>query len=262
MSKKLLLKALKSQNLDSSKKIDFGSLIITETKQRLVKRQKPRKPDGKIHPSMIGTCPRRMFFHMKQIPYSNWKPNSPELQMTFEIGHAIESVILKLWREQNQLITTQKSIPKNNDRVSGSLDAVYHTSLGVYCLVDVKSANDFSFNTQVGSDDPTSYHRKYKYQIATYMMYFDLPVGVLFYVNKNNSEMVSIQITREDPIIQETRSIIDMYNRNFEASIAPDVSTIRPSCSEDSCPWYKTCCEMPEQSCRVEKEVACGSKNT
>lgn len=204
----------------------------------LINTQSSRQPDGKIHPSSIGSCPRRIFFFMKKVPYTDNYPHSAQLQRIFDMGVDHELRMKRTLRLANILVDVDVPIPDNNDRVSGVCDAVVLLD-NEYVVCEIKTANDFSFKNSIP-------HLNYKYQTACYMIYLNLNSGIIFYQNKNDSSQVEIFINKSDSIINEVQELIKFYNYNFDNNILPDVTTIKPTCTNKSCPYFTKCSSFSE----------------
>lgn len=232
-------KSKNSKKIKDSKEIDLTSIkhISSEYTER---KQHPRKPDGYIHPSGMGGCPRKMFFWMKKIPLTEFKPFSPETMRIFDMGHAVEKITVKSFFEQNILVAEQVPVVSEQDRVRGTLDAILRLD-NKYYIVDVKSACDsqFKFSTP---------HKHYLYQVATYMFYTGIYRGKLYYVNKDNGADKEFDLTVHDSIFKEAQNLIRQYNRNYEENLIPDVTDIRPKCTSKSCYYYSKCMSYSEKT--------------
>lgn len=209
--------------------------------------QIPRKPNGKIHPSSIGSCPRQMYFNMKMVPYSNWRPVNADVKRIFDIGHSIENFILRDFYDLNILVASQVKIDYEPDRFSGTCDAIVHWD-GLTRIVDIKTANKENFYGKIP-------HKKYLYQLSSYMIYSGIPQGFLYYFCKNDSKTDEIHLKITDPVVKETDGLIKMYNFNFNNNIIPNVEEIRPKCNDKSCPYFNHCMRYPETHVYEETKV-------
>lgn len=231
-------KALENKNDESYRDVGNVKSFCNFMDYYKERSQIPRKPNGKIHPSSIGNCPRLMYFNMKMIPYTNWKPVSADTKRIFDIGHSIENFILRDFYNLNILIASQVKIDYEPDRFSGTCDAIIHWD-GATRVIDIKTANKENFYGKIP-------HKKYLYQLSSYMLYSGISHGFLYYVCKNDSKTDEVHIKITDPVVRETENLIKMYNYNFDNNIVPDVTEIRSKCTENTCPYFKHCMRYPE----------------
>lgn len=216
--------------------------LIPPIDKHLTLIQTPNKPDGFIHPSSISKCARYMWFWMNMEPYSNYQPHSPQLQRIFDNGKAVEMMMLKRYHyEMGVMVDEETMTPNNPYRVRGRCDAI-HYSDGLYRIVDYKTANSYSF------ENLSMTMPKYHYQISAYMWLLNINVGTILYYNKNTSELAESTIEAGHPDYKRSLEYIAEYNHNFDNKIIPDVSTIRKSCTNSSCPYFDTCMKYPESS--------------
>lgn len=232
-NKKLLLKQLNEQSVTKPSLEDRCNIVLQ-------KNQRNRQPDGKIHPSSIGGCPRLMYFFMKKIPYTNELPHSPNLQRIFDMGKDYEIRVKKNMKAANILVDVDIKIPENTRRVAGECDAIACME-GEYYVTEIKSANDYQYSKETP-------HYKYKYQTATYMIFLQIPNGKIYYGNKNTSEQLEFDININDSIIKETNDLIDYYNYNYDNKIIPDVTNIKPNCNATSCKYFNLCDKFQQQA--------------
>lgn len=241
-SRKLLFKSVvQAQNQSSG----IPSLIPPIHKH-LTLGQTPNTPDGFIHPSSIGKCPRYIWFWMHKLPYSNWQPHDAQLQLIFDNGKAVEMMMLKRYHyEMGILVDEEVLTPENSFRIRGRCDAILYSD-GFYRIVDYKTANSYSFDNNV----PIA---KYHYQLAAYMYILNVKIGTILYYNKNTSEMAESHITWDHPDFKKSWELIAEYNHNFDNKIAPDVTPIRKSCTHKTCPYFETCMKYPEEAVMVNE---------
>lgn len=235
-TRRLLVKQLQQQQQSKSYSIE------ERINKRLLRDQSPREPDGKIHPSQIGDCPRYIFFFMKKLAYTNYTPHSAQLQRIFDVGKDHEVRVKKRLKAINILVAVDVPIAENPMRVKGTADAIVYID-DKYFVVEIKTANDGQFKYHVP-------HKKYKYQCAAYMYFLDIPDGKIYYSNKNDQTEVEIEMDINDPIVTEMLELVRQYNYNFDNNIVPDVQHIRPKCSATSCWYYNQCMKYPEQAVR------------
>lgn len=239
-SRKLIFQQL--QNIEKS---GFPSLEDV-LKSHLVSQQTQGTPDGFIHPSSLSKCPRYVWFHMNMIPYTNWHPHDPELQLTFDQGKAVEVMMFKRYFfEMNILVAEEKPIPENKHRVKGRCDVILWLD-DEYYIVDIKTANNNSFTHGVP-------YKSYEMQVAAYMIYLGIDKGKVFYYNKDNSQTIESNISITDQVVHDTRELINKFNTNFEHGIVPDVSKIRPKCTDKSCAYFSECMKYPEAEVRLPR---------
>src|SRR5690606_27739699 len=86
-------------------------------------------------------------------------------------------------------------------------------------------------------------HLSYKYQLSTYMIYIGIPDGKLYYQNRDNSKQLEFDLHITDPVVKDTKDLINFYNYNFYNNIVPDVTNIKTKCSATTCKYFNKCSE-------------------
>lgn len=256
-NKEFLLSLVTGQNLDDDGNIEIEYTLTDDIDDYFFRTQAPRQPDGFIHPSSIGDCPRYIFFWMQKVPFTDWRPHDPQLMRIFAMGKVWEMEQKRIFRNMNILVATEVPIPINKDRVKGKADSIIYWR-GNYWLLEQKTANSASYTYKTP-------HKDYKYQIATYEMYLKIPAGKLFYTNKDTSaeKIYKIFDDGNDPIFAEVKSLIASYNYNYVNRIVPDVTALdtdkktnlpkgrNQMCNNKSCPYFTHCMQYPEHAVRI-----------
>lgn len=253
--KEFLLSLVSGQNLDENKEIEYT--LSDDIDDYFFRSQTKRKPDGYIHPSSIGECPRYIFFWMQKIPYTDWRPHDAGLMRIFAMGKVWETEQKRIFRNMNILVATEVPIPKNRDRVKGKADSIVFWR-GQYFILEQKTANAAQFTYRTP-------HLSYKYQLAAYEMYLKIPSGKLFYTNKDTcaEKIYKLFDDGNDPIFAEVKSLIASYNYNYVNRIVPDVTALdmdkktktplgrKSVCNNKNCAYFTHCMQYPEQAVRI-----------
>lgn len=198
-SKKLILSQMRT--LKENRIPQLGPLID----KYLVDIQTPNNPDGFIHPSRLGGCPRYMFFWLKKEPFTEWQPHDARLQKIFDNGFAVEISMFKKYFDKMGLMVGQEvNLPSNPYRVKGRCDVILWWQ-NDYWVVDIKTANSFSFENNIPNHN-------YHLQLATYMRFLGIPKGKIFYYNKNTSETAESFVSSQDSVYDEAFRLIQMHN--------------------------------------------------
>lgn len=138
-----------------------------------------------IGASQIGhPCERKIWYehHEGEPVFSN------KLRMTFELGHAIEKVLLANLEKSGLEIVKNDDIKRMElESLGGTPDAIVKHEDKLY-IVDIKTANDSSFNTFM-KKGLKEWSLQYYLQLIVYMGLFGIGQAILLAINKNTSEM-------------------------------------------------------------------------
>lgn len=168
--------------------------MLTDIIKKQLSLMKSSKRDY-IGASQIGhECSRKIWYE-----YHSEESLFPDkTKMTFEIGHAIEKVILGLLAKSDVEIVNNSDIQRMElESLGGTPDAIIKKE-GRFYILDIKTANDSSFNTFV-KKGLKEWSMQYYYQLTAYMGLFGIGQAILFAINKNTSEFHE-ELIEYDPI--------------------------------------------------------------
>ena len=148
-----------------------------------------RKGDKRnyIGASSIGNpCERAIWYDYKGFP----KSYSAKLCRTFEIGHALEDMILNMLVEAGITITVpygakEKYHPPYFD---GHCDAIVVHDDGSRSILELKTANNSSFQT-FKNKGLRQWNNRYYLQVQSYMGLYDIKRAVVLAINKDTSDL-------------------------------------------------------------------------
>lgn len=204
---------------------------------------KEREYDGYFHPS--GDCLKgelQLFYehHPEFRKNLEFERNSPQLEMTFQVGHAYHALV------ESMLIHLGFTTPEDCEykfrdeehRVSGTLDVrKCYLPDGTWIPLDVKSAGFLPVNKPP--------HPAYVAQLNVYMdLAYDEPQerGILFYIEKPSPHRVYEHVVERDEDLLE-----EIYERWYR---------VREALEKDSPAGLRQCC-MPH----TDDHRACPARN-
>jgi CRISPR/Cas system-associated exonuclease Cas4 (RecB family) len=162
--------------------------------------------------SEAGKCPRQIFFKFKNVPRKEMEPNVLRL---FDHGDHMHQLIMKslLSTRDIHVVASEVNIPPQ-ELVSGRADAIISNGKDLYIL-DIKSMNSMIFKTLT---EPKEENIR---QIQLYSYYFNIPRGILLYVNKDNLQLKEF-IIEYNPI--EAERLIEnltFLKKQIDSNIVP-----------------------------------------
>lgn len=221
--------------------------------------QKPEDRRNYIGASSIGrSCNRAIWYEFRgaerpEIP--------PTLQRIFDTGKQLEGMILGYIQLSGLSIT--RASPKNNmlylqdtelPIFQGHCDAILHLSELESAIVEIKTANNSSFN-QFVKHGLLKWSESYYSQIQAYMGMSSYPKAVILVINKDNAELHHEWIDFDERHYEQLKHKAMMISK---AEVAPDKINKSPLfyiCSRCS---YKSICHgkqvMTPQFMEVKNE--------
>ncbi|MDP2910417.1 MAG: PD-(D/E)XK nuclease family protein [bacterium] len=162
--------------------------------------------------SEAGKCPRQIFFKFKNV---SRKEMEPHILRLFDHGDHMHQLIMKslLSTRDIHVVASEVNIPPQQ-LVSGRADAIISNGKDLYIL-DIKSMNSMIFRTLT---EPKEENIK---QIQLYSYYFNIPRGILLYVNKDNLQLKEF-IIEYNPI--EAERLIEnltFLKKQIDSNIVP-----------------------------------------
>ncbi len=139
-----------------------------------------------------GKCPRAVFFKFKNAPC---KPMNARILRIFEHGELLHRNIFNILYRLRIGVTTEVAIP-SQEIISGRADAIICINNQNYVL-DIKSMNSMIFR-KLTSPKPENI-----YQIQLYMHYFNIPKGILFYIDKDRQEIKEFIVDYDQKLVKQ-----------------------------------------------------------
>lgn len=190
---------------------------------------------GRLSPSALGKCPRRVAFGFAGLDEEKWEANSLEIVDAGTWAH------LK-WQAEGltmgYLSEAEHWVEDPSLYVGGSLDGVLHE----HSVFELKSAAPSVFSRQVL--DQQQPHAEYEVQTTAYMMLFGASHASMVYEDRayGNFHEFRIEMTheKEKAVINSLRALKSMID-NDELPPMYEDCTLRIGKVYRSCPFRKVC---------------------
>lgn len=174
---------------------------------------KNNEPRNYIGASSIGNpCERAIWYGINN-PES--KEVYPKQKLTFEIGKRLETMILDLLKESKLDILTDVYVGSEYPLFEGHLDAYILENGQPKYILEIKTANDSSFNTFKNKGVKLWYPEYYD-QVQSYMGMINIRKCILIAINKNTSELhqeiIPFDEYRYDYLLNKAKRIGETVN--------------------------------------------------
>lgn len=160
-----------------------------------------------------GKCFRSVFFKFKNVPREDIKANILRL---FDHGDHIHQLIMKplLSIRDIHVVAAEVNIPPQ-ELISGRADAIVSCGKELYVL-DIKSMNSMIFK---GLDSPKEENIG---QVQLYMHYFQIPKGILLYVNKDTQELKEFVVSYDKKLAESLLKGLKELKTKIDSNIIPE----------------------------------------
>jgi CRISPR/Cas system-associated exonuclease Cas4 (RecB family) len=162
-----------------------------------------------------GRCQRTVFFKFKKAPREEIEARVLRL---FEHGDYIHRLILNTLFSLGLVRSSEINIPPQQI-ISGRADAILTYENELYVL-DIKSINSFIFKTLVQPKEDNFD------QIQLYLHFFQIPKGILLYVNKDTQELKEFIVvydrSRSEALLKELQALKGKVENNVIPSRLSD----------------------------------------
>ena len=203
--------------------------------------------DSWYHASGAGMCIRKHYYsQIEKLPASEKDSNTMRLFRLGDLVHTDMQDALQLYADENNVevyIEKEIIIPRLN--VRSFIDAMVLKDGALY---DIKTCNDYKWQSIFGKYGKTDGIQNYMVQLGTYGLYFREngvkinKMALLFY-NKNNSRVKDVRVPR---------SYIDMaerywlkVNESFKEGLPPVERGLAPvedwECNKKYCSFFEAC---------------------
>ena len=203
--------------------------------------------DSWYHASGAGMCIRKHYYsQIEKLPASEKDSNTMRLFRLGDLVHTDMQDALQLYADENNVevyIEKEIIIPRLN--VRSFIDAMVLKDGALY---DIKTCNDYKWQSIFGKYGSTDGIQNYMIQLGTYGLYFreegvSLKVMSLLFYNKNNSRVRELRVPR---------TYIDMaerywlkVNESFKWGLPPIERGLAPvsdwECNKKYCSFFKAC---------------------
>lgn len=175
-------------------------------------RQKDREQDH-FYITDAGRCPRAIFFKFKNAPRADIDAN---ILRMFDHGDYIHQLIMKsLFSTRDiHVVASEVNIPPQ-EIISGRADAILSDGKTMYVL-DIKSMNSMAFRGLEGPKDENVN------QIQLYLHYFNVPKGILLYVNKDNQQLKEFIIPYDKKIANSLILGLVELKKEIDKDVVPE----------------------------------------
>ena len=182
-----------------------------------------------------GKCHRYIFFKFKQAPHPELEPRILRL---FDHGNYIHRLIVKALEDQGVLEGEEVDIP-SQELIAGRADALLRIN-GQRYVLDIKSINRSGFQALKAPKED------HVHQVQLYLHFFQIPKGVLLYVNKDTQELKEFQFDYDPKLCQDLLSDLEILKKEIDDDLVPARLPTWPSDPQCRyCP-YRDICSMIE----------------
>ncbi|MBU4299436.1 PD-(D/E)XK nuclease family protein [Patescibacteria group bacterium] len=187
-----------------------------------------------------GKCSRAIFFKFKNMPR---KKMTPEILRMFDHGNYVQMQILNALFGLGIVRASEINIPPQQ-LISGRADAILTLDNELY-VVDFKSMNSMIFQKLEAAKEENIN------QIQLYMHFFEIPKGILLYVNKNTLELKEFALNYNPALCENLLQDLAALKIKIEKNIVP----LRLSGYPEN--WQCRYCQFKE-ICKItgQKEVS------
>jgi CRISPR/Cas system-associated exonuclease Cas4 (RecB family) len=187
--------------------------------------------------SDAGKCPRLVFFKFKNAPKKAMEAN---ILRIFDHGDHIHQLIMQslLGARDIHVVSSEIKIPQQ-EIISGRADAIVSDGKELYVL-DIKSINSLGFQylTQAKKDNID--------QIQLYLHYFEIPKGILLYVNKDNQQLKEFFIDYNQEHTEFLLKGLVNLKEQIDSNIVPSRLAGYPSDKQCRYCQFKPVCKIGE----------------
>ena len=157
-----------------------------------------------------GKCPRSIFYKFKNAPAEKMEANILRL---LDHGDYIQMHILSNLFSLGIVRASEVRIPPQ-EMISGRADAVITLENELY-VIDVKGINSNTFKP-LNEPKPDNVN-----QIQLYLHYFQIPRGILLYVNKNTLELKEFFVPYEKDYCEKLIADLKVLKEKIDKNIIP-----------------------------------------
>ena len=195
--------------------------------------QQKHKDQHHFYITDAGKCPRAVFFKFKNAPRA---PMEPRILRIFERGEQIHQNIFNILYRLRIGVTTEVKIPAQ-EIVSGRADAIFCID-GKNYVLDIKSMNSMVFrNLQEPKIENV-------YQIQLYLHYFNIPHGILMYIDKDKQDIKEFIVQYDEQLIKQLLNNFEQLKNKIETNTVPTTLEDYPKNWQCSYCQFREICDM------------------
>lgn len=195
--------------------------------------QQRDKEQSYFYISDAGKCPRQIFFKFKNLPRAQMEPR---ILRIFERGEHMHRNIFNVLYRLKIGVATEVSIP-SQEMISGRADAILSVNNENYVL-DIKSMNSMIFRKLASPKEENVY------QLQLYMHYFNVPKGILLYIDKDRQDIKEFIIDYNPGMASALLKNFEDLKIKIKSDIVPHVLSDHPR------NWQCTYCQFKD-ICRL-----------
>jgi CRISPR/Cas system-associated exonuclease Cas4 (RecB family) len=180
-----------------------------------------------------GKCARAVFFKFKNVPREKMVP---DVLRMFDHGDYIQMQMLNSLFSLGIVRASEVTIPPQA-LISGRADAIVTLENKLY-VVDFKSMNSMIFRKL------TSPKEDNVNQVQLYMHYFQIPRGILLYVNKDTLALKEFVLEYDKSRVEKLLSYLEDLNGKLKKDIIPDRLVDYPKNSQCRYCQFREICAM------------------
>ena len=170
------------------------------------------KAQTSFYVSEAGKCPRAVFFKFKNAPRKDLEANILRL---FDHGDHMHQLIMKpLISSLNLHVVCSEVDMPPQQLVRGRADAIISNGNNLYVL-DIKSMNSMIFQKLAKPKEENID------QIQLYLHYFQIPKGILLYVDKDKLELKEFEISYNKERAGNLLEGLNKLKKQIDTNIVP-----------------------------------------
>lgn len=228
--------ALPSGRNDRKAGWDFHPLFLLMLKELIDRYYLDRERDREqnhFYVTDAGKCARATFFKFKNIPREKL---IPDVLRMFDHGDYIQMQILNALFSLGVVRASEVTIPPQS-LISGRADAIITLDNKLY-VVDFKSMNSMIFR-KLSSPKEDNVN-----QLQLYMHYFQIPRGILLYVNKDTLALKEFVVEYDKERVEKLLEGLEELNEKLKKNIVPDRLVDYPKNSQCRYCQFREVCKL------------------
>lgn len=195
---------------------DLETSLVQAVDDHLSKRNEVsfKKVNG-FHPSYTNQCKRYWYYMFEGV--NTDVDFRPQTYRIFDNGHAVHDRLYKYFREMGILVSEEIPVNYSSPPIEGTADGIINW-YGEK-LIELKSISSEGFHYRQIYKKPKDEHYR---QAQIYMECLNLDSGFVIYENKNNQELLSIYIEKDQVFIDKLfKKYREIYG-SFVQQIIPE----------------------------------------
>ena len=205
-----------------------------------------RKAKG-FYPSDDKMCARYWVYLFRGVPIE--QNHDARLLRIFGMGNDVHERYEKYFRDMGILIESEMKVPDREGypKVRGYIDDVIKWKDGK-AIVEMKSIGDRGFDFRLKYKKPKKDHI---HQIQMYLHYSQIPVGMVFYENKNTQQTLCFTVPYDEEYCEKVFKKYRLFTEVYEEGILPVRPYKRTSKHCEYCRVRELCWNDKDQGVKI-----------